>query len=926
MDFYIQIIRRRINRIFAGFLCLFIMLMSFCPVTANAAEPEQKIVRVGYVNAATYEESGEGEYKRGSGYEYLQKISYITGWKYEYVYGSFKECYDKLVSGDIDLFGNISYTPERAELFDFSSYTQGKDTYLLYTTKERSDLTSGDIHRLNGCKIGVTNASYQEKLLREWLAKNSLNAEVLVFDGYDTLMSALDNGELDVIATPDLATSYGYAPIINIGFSDYYFAVSKSRPDLLKELNEALYEIQSTEMDYNNLLVSRYQSKMLGWLLLNEKEKQWLEAHNNTINLGYIEGNLPYCGEENGQLVGIMKILADTLEENFDIQVKTKGFSDREQLRQALRGGEIDILGPVFSDFYLAERNDHVLTNAIMTTTPLVIYNGNDVDSSLNVIAATDINIYGREVIEVLFPNAEIYLCDTQDECLEAVASGKAGSTLVASSQLNVLRSNPVLDRLSYAEMAKKTEICLVSSKANCRVASIVNKGILLSSDLMNGVVLAQHTAIEKTPSLIEFVREYALFLIILACGIILVLGIILYHLILSRKKLAGALVEANSANVAKTTFLSNMSHDIRTPMNAIIGFTTIAQKHDPSPEVKRCLQKIEESSDHLLTLINDVLDISRIESGKAKINPIPVDITAITDVVLDITNGFLNNRDICLRVNRAKLDKPYVLADPVRIREVLVNILSNAVKFTNDGGTITFSSDYHSGHDDRHIVVSYQISDTGIGMSEEFQKHIFEEFAQENSGARTQYKGTGLGMAITKRYVDLMGGTISVQSEKNKGTTFTVELPLELTEKEAIQKQDTVDVGRNPMNARVLVAEDNDMNAEIVTIQLEEAGMRVTRAIDGKQAVELFSDSPAGAFDVILMDIMMPQMNGYEATKAIRSLNDRPDGRRIPIIAMTANAFAEDVQASLDAGMNGHLSKPLVMDEVLKTISRLLQ
>lgn len=399
--------------------------------------------------------------------------------------------------------------------------------------------------------------------------------------------------------------------------------------------------------------------------------------------------------------MGIMKILADSLEENFDIEVKTIGFSNREQLRQALKGGEIDVLGPVFSDFYLAERNNHVLTNAIMSTTPLVIYNGSDAESSLNVIAATDINIYGREVIEVLFPDSEIYLCETQDECLEAVASGKAGSTLIASSQLNVLRSDPVLDKLSYAEMAKKTEICLVTSKADCRVASIVNKGILISSDVLNGVVLAQHSAIEKAPSLIDFVREYALLLIILACVIILVLGIILYHLFLSRKKLANALLEAKSANVAKTTFLSNMSHDIRTPMNAIIGFTTIAQKHDTVPEVKRCLQKIEESSDHLLTLINDVLDISRIESGKVKISPIPVDITAITDVVLDITNGFLNGRKICLRVNRAKLENPYVLADPVHIREVLMNILSNAVKFTDDDGTITFTSDYHPGEDD---------------------------------------------------------------------------------------------------------------------------------------------------------------------------------------------------------------------------------
>lgn len=286
MDIKMPDIRHPKNRITAGLLSLFIILMSLCPVAAETAEPEQKTVRVGYVNVATYEEGGEGEYKRGSGYEYLQKISYITGWKYEYVYGSFKECYEKLVNGDIDLFGNVSYTPERAEMFDFSSYPQGKDTYFLYTTKDRSDLTSGDIQKLGGSKIGVTAGSYQEELLREWLEKNDLNADILEFDGYDTLMAAIDNGELDAIATPDLAATYDYTPIINIGFSDYYFVVSKSRPDLLKELNEALYEIQSTELDYNNLLVSRYQNKMLGGLLLNDKERAWLDDHNNTIRLG----------------------------------------------------------------------------------------------------------------------------------------------------------------------------------------------------------------------------------------------------------------------------------------------------------------------------------------------------------------------------------------------------------------------------------------------------------------------------------------------------------------------------------------------------------------------------------------------------------------------------------------------------------------
>lgn len=388
-------------------------------------------------------------------------------------------------------------------------------------------------------------------------------------------------------------------------------------------------------------------------------------------------------------------------------------------------------------------------------------------------------------------------------------------------------------------------------------------------------------------------------------------------------QRLEDAFHTAENANRAKTTFLNNMSHDIRTPMNAIIGFTNIAMKHEPKPEVRGCLEKIRESSDHLLTLINDVLDISRIESGKIKFAPIPVDITVVADTVLSIMQGFLSNRNIAFHTDLAIPEKPCVLADAVRIREVLVNILGNAVKFTEDGGTIAFEASYHPGADDRHIMVRYRIVDTGVGMREEFVEHIFDEFSQEDNDARTQYKGTGLGMAITKRYVDLMGGTISVESKKGEGSAFTVEIPLELTDESNVQTQGLPAAKVNLIGAKILMAEDNDLNAEIAMVQLEELGIQVTRAADGKEALKIFASNQPGTFDIIFMDIMMPKMNGYEATKAIRALQNRPDARTIPIIAMTANAFAEDVQASLDAGMNGHIAKPIVIDEVVKNIAR---
>ena len=916
-------IRHHHPRLLSCLLAALLTLAALSPVPARAAGTEEKVVRVGYVNALNYEEGGPGEYKRGAGYEYLQKISYLTGWTYEYVYGSFSECSAMLANGEIDLFGNVSYTPERAELFSFSSYPQGKDTYWLYTTKDRSDLADGNLAQLSGCTIGVTAGSYQESLLCEWLESNAIQARIEEYSGYNEMMAAMDAGDIDIIAAPDLATAYDCLAIVNIGFSDYYFAVSKSRSDLLAELNRALNEIQNSESDYNSKLASRYYYKTASGLSFNKEEKEWLAAHDNTLRLGYLADNLPFSGEENGGLAGILNTVTSTLEREYGITVETQAYATFTAMSQALRDGEMDVIGPVVSDFYLTEQSGFVLTDSVVDTTPVIIYKGGDYHDSTQVIAAADTELFGPDIIGVLFPEAEIYLCDSQEECLKAVASGRAGSTLIPSSRINILNANPLMDDLAFAEMATRTEIGLLASKENRRAATILNKGIEQSSDLLNGVVLTQHSAADETISLSQFFSKYAWVFIAIACVIILVLGTLLYRLSVSRRRLVAALEDArnaNSANVAKTTFLNNMSHDIRTPMNAIIGFTDIALKHSPAPDIRSCLEKIKQSSDYLLSLINDVLDISRIESGSVKYDPVPVDITAVTDSVLNITRGFLINRELELVVHREKPDMPYIMADEVRIREILINILSNAIKFTPDGGRITMDTSTKPAQDDDHIVLCYRIADTGIGMSPEFTEHIFDEFSQENSGARTQYQGTGLGMAITKQYVDLMGGTISVESEKGKGTTFTVELPLALAE--PIKKAPEHVAPKNLSDLHVLLAEDNDLNAEIAAVLLEDKSMQVTRAVDGQATLETFRDNPAGTFDVILMDIMMPRLNGYEAAKAIRSLPGRPDGHTIPIIAMTANAFAEDVQAAMDAGMNAHLAKPIVIDTVTAVIA----
>lgn len=931
-------IRKKGKKKRIGLSVLVLIMLLFVPLSAYASEiksdgkttqaieEENKTVRVGYFPYANFQEGGYGEHKQGAGYEYFQKISYITGWKYEYVYGSFKECLDMLADGEIDLLGSVSYTPERAEVIDFSTYAEGTERYWIYTREDHTDLTDGDLKQMNGCRIGAADGSYQKELLEKWLDSNQIQAEVVVCKGYDEMIEKLNADELDALVVPALSVNSDFIAIANIGASDCYFGVSKSRPDLLKELNSALEEINNTETDYSSKLYARYEGKAVINYALNKEEKQWLDAHENTIRVGYLKDNLPFCGEENGKLTGILGTVLDTVREKYEITIQAVSCSTGEEMIEALQSGEIDIAGPILQDFYTQEQFQVILTDAIFDITPVVIYKGNDYSSSLSTIAATETSLYSELMVSLLFPDAEIKQYDTQQECLEAVANGKVGATVIPSSKINLLNESSLTKSLSFAEMAKRQELGMFTTRENRRAATIINKAIEQSSNILNGVVLAQNSVSEKKMTLQDVLAEYAGLGIVVSFAIIFVLLLLVYSLSVSRKKQMEALKEAqnaNAANIAKTTFLNHMSHDIRTPMNAIVGFTDIAMKRKPDKEVENCLKKIRQSSEYLMTLMNDVLDISHIESGKLEYKPVPVDLRDMINTIMSIARGYIENRDLSLYVSREELKTPYVMADELRIREVLLNIISNAVKFTKDGGTISFVAENCPGNDEHHVIVRYRISDTGIGMSEEFLDRIFDEFSQENDGARTSYKGTGLGMAIAKKYVDLMGGKIEVSSRKGIGSTFTVEIPLRIAEHVETEEKEKLRKDMDLHGLHVLLAEDNDLNAEIAVALLEERGMIVTRAADGKSALAQFCNTDPGTFDLILMDIMMPEMNGYETTKAIRNLSDRPDGKKIPIIAMTANAFAEDVQAALNAGMDDHVAKPVDMEILTSVITK---
>lgn len=518
---------------------------------------------------------------------------------------------------------------------------------------------------------------------------------------------------------------------------------------------------------------------------------------------------------------------------------------------------------------------------------------------------------------------------------MQAVADGRVDAAYVFYYVAQEYVNRDQSGLLTYSLMEEPSFPCriVVTHRANHMLAGILMKAIYdMPTNLVEEIASTYTSYKMADMTFLMMARLHptiSILLVLLMLFFIILLAMAVIRLRRMKQseeeraeEMASLAEQAEMASRAKSAFLSSMSHDIRTPMNAIIGFTKIALEKNPDPSVRKDLEKIEISSKHLLTLLNDVLDISHIESGKVKFQPKPVDLSAIHGGILEITRGLIANRHLVLSESASLFPDTYVMADEVRLREVLVNLISNAIKYTKDGGRIGLMCDMKK-LDDRHVEVTYKISDSGIGMSREFVSHIFEEFTQEDAGAaRTEYKGTGLGMAITKNYVELMGGTIEVRSQKDLGSTFTVKLPMEISDAPLLCADKETSKPVDLTGIHILLAEDNDLNAEIATVQLESLGVDVVRAVNGREALQLFETRPKGTFDIILMDIMMPEMDGYEATRAIRALA-REDAGTIPILAITANAFDEDVEKSIAAGMNGHLSKPMEIDVMAEMISK---
>ena len=927
-------------------LMTMLLLTALLSLSASAAETvsQHERVRVGFFAMDGYHMMDEDGNRSGYGYDFLRLMARYWDVDYEYVgYDkSWEEMQQMLIDGEIDMVTSARRTPEREELFDFSRPI-GTNNGILTVRSDNSTIVEGKYSTYDGMRVALLRGNSRNDEFAEYARTKGFTYKSVYFDSAEEIAEALQNGTVDAIVTSSLRKMNNERILEKFGSSDFYVIVKKGNTELLNKINYAIDQMNAAEGSWKTTLYNKnYETTDTKNLEYTEEEKRIIAQYSkeNPLHVLCDPTRYPYSYTENGEVKGILpdyfRKIADYagLSYEFLVPATRDEYIAYQSNKDAVN---ISIDARMDTDNY-AETKEWGLT-APYITMRMARVTRRDFDGKIHVVATVN-QTASTSIEDVLAPGAEKLMCSTRQEMMEAVRDGKADAAFVYYYMAQAFINSDTTGTMTYMPLEQPTFSyrMVVSSTENHALAGILTKAMYAMPDNLVEDLATQYTTYKATNlTLADMIRLHpvtAVAIIVFISWMAVALIVIVNRLQTRRKlqlaaqqkakEMAVLAEQAQAASKAKSTFLSNMSHDIRTPMNAIIGFTNIALHQDSVPEMHSCLKKIEESSDHLLSLLNDVLDLSRIESGKVEFSPVPANITAVTDSVIEIVKGMLLNRELNFEVHREPLQNPYVMTEPVRIREILVNILNNAVKFTKDGGTIRFDAGNRPGADAQHIVICYRIKDTGIGMSEEFQKKIFDEFAQEENGVRTQYKGTGLGMPISKKYIELMGGTITVDSRKGVGTTFTVEIPMELTNAEKVEKTKPFVQHNDLKGIKVLLAEDNDLNAELATILLEDLGMTVTRAADGQEVVDLFAEHPAGTYDIILMDIMMPKMDGHQAAKAIRAMYaDRPDAEEIPIIALSANAFSEDVQASLDAGMNGHVSKPLNMEEVTKVIER---
>lgn len=927
-------------------LSLLLLLSVVLPVKAAAETAPVKVVRVGSFED-TFNYVNEKGARKGYGYELLQTLSGYTGWQFEYVTCDWSNCFEKLKNGEIDIMGGISYTEDRAEEMLFSDEPMGEEKYYLYADLSRADISASDYKTLNGKKVGVLMGTEPEVMLTEWEEKYGLKTEHVNISNNEDVKQKLANHEIDCFVSLEESfwAERGISTITRVGESGIYYAINKNRPDLKEELDDAMRALDEAVPFYTADLYKRYFSMDYTPILTGE-EKAWLKEH-GAIKMGFLTSDSgvstfdPATGEFTGVITDYIQFAADCLG-NQELEFQLVGYDSKEAELDALKSGEIDMIFHFDQSPNLAEEYHFACTNTTWTSNLMAVTNKQHFnENNVNRIAVPQNKLSLKKYLAFYYPQWEIVDCDTQEDAAKLVKDGQADCFVTGISS-----ENKYSKKYSFysVPLLNPVKSCFAVNSGNRSLLSILNKTIKAMPVNMLAGALAMYKSSARKVTLSDFIKDN--FFMALLVSSIAVAAILLTILKLLRKarkaeaaarkaandtqklnaKLQVAVEKAESANHAKSTFLFNMSHDIRTPMNAIIGYADLASRHlDDPAKLKNYMENIQVCGQNLLMLLNNVLDLARIENDKTEME------YSVSDVEKDFRNCvamFRNQADSkgqTLMVT-TQLQYPYIYADIPHLTEICTNLVSNAVKYTGAGGTIRCNVTQKPGEKEGWCDTVVTVADNGIGMSQEFQKHIFEPFERERTSTVSKVEGSGIGMGIVKKLVGLMGGTVEVESRIGVGSTFTVTIPCRIASEDETQaKRET-----NPSDqkclcgTRILLTEDNDLNAEIAVELLQEEGCTVDRAKDGVECVDMLEKAANGTYQLILMDIQMPVMNGYDAARKIRGLDD-PQKANIPIIAMTANAFTEDRQVALDAGMNDHIAKPINMNVLVPTLRKYL-
>ena len=933
-------------RSICAMLCLLLLLPALFPVKAAAETAPAKVVRVGSFED-TFNYVNEKGIRKGYGYELLQTLSGYTGWQLEYVTCDWSDCFEKLKNGEIDIMGDISYTEDRTEEMLFSDEPMGEEKDYLYADLSREDITASDFKTLNGKKIGVLMGTEPEVMLTEWEEKYDLKTQHVNIANNEDAKQKLANHEIDCFVSMEESfwTELGISTITRVGSSDIYYAINKDRADIKEELDNAMRALEDADPFYTADLYKRYFSMDYTPILTGE-EKAWLKKH-GAIRMGFLTGDSgvsvydPSTGELTGTITDYIRFAKDCLG-NQELEFQMVGYDSQKAELDALKSGEIDMVFHFDQSPNLAEEYRVACTNTTWTSNMMAVTNKEHFnETQANRVAVPQNKISLTRYLAVYYPQWEIVDCAAQEDAARLVKDGQADCFVTGvSSQENYSKKYDFYS----VPLPNPARSCFAVNSGNCHLLSILNKTIkAMPTNMLTGA-LAMYKSSARKVTLSEFIRDN--FFMVLLVSSIFVAVILLAILKLLRKarkaeaaarkaandtqelnaKLQIAAEKAESANRAKSTFLFNMSHDIRTPMNAIIGYADLASRHSDDPaKLKKYMENIQVCGQNLLMLLNNVLDLARIENDKTEME------YSVSDIEKDFRNCiamFRNQADSkgqTLTVT-TQLPYPYIYADIPHLTEVCTNLVSNAVKYTGNGGTIRCDVAQKPGEKEGWCDTVVTVADNGIGMSQEFQQHIFEPFERERTSTVSKVEGSGIGMGIVKKLVGLMGGTVEVESKIGVGSTFTVTIPCRIASGDEIQAKREI----NPSDqkclrgTRILLTEDNDLNAEIATELLQEEGCTVDRAKDGVECVDMLEKAANGTYQLILMDVQMPVMNGYDATKKIRRMDD-PQKANIPIVAMTANAFSEDKQVALDAGMNDHIAKPINMSVLVPTLRKYL-